>query len=302
MNKLIVVVFLLSSAVGFSGPWVPALGGGYAQLSATPMWYSSAHGTTLQKDIIDNTFQYYMEYGIGKGWGLKTIIPIKSIRSTNQLGLELIHGPDPYPTDGELRGIGNTVIEINKGVRLFSSGYSKVKELGPPVSYGLSFMLPPTKVDAPKALYPGFNTYGIKPKVSIGGSSNNSYRYMDIGYLILFNDYTDLFQVEAEYGFTVRDKRTKLLLALSLNSSVPVVDIADADYKSEATVLYSNTAGYVCPGVKGIYQLNNGLEFNAAIFGAVWGRLVAAVPSVTIGVGYKWKRSIRGVTPETVWE
>lgn len=299
--RLLILTFIIFPFAGFSGPWVPTLGGGYAQVSVTPMWYSSAHGTDLMMNVVDNTYRYYMECGIGKGWGLKAIVPFKSIRSTHQQVLLSNPGFSSYPLEGELKGLGNTTVELTKSLRLFSSGHSKIKRLGPPVAYGVSFMLPPSKVDVSKQLYPGFNTFGIKPKVSIGSSSKNSYRYMDAGYLIMFDDYNDLFQLEAEYGVTVRDKRTKLLLALSLNTSIPAGDITDIDYKSEATVLYSNTVGYVCPGLKGIYQLNNGLEFNTAIFGAVWGRLVAAVSSVTFGVGYKWKRQIL-VTPENVWE
>ncbi len=309
MNRLFTLIFLLSSAIGFSGPWVPVLGGGYAQFSATPMWYSSAHGTDMQMNVVDNTYQYYMEYGIGKSWGLKTIVPFKSIRSAYYSGDRLsFHPINAYPLEGELKGLGNSIIEISRSLRQYPSGYYRKRKLD--YSVGCALMLPPTNVDIPKELYPGFNALGVKPKVSIGRSGGDHYRYVDVGYLMLSNGYADLFQLEAEYGLTIRNRGlreyreygTKLLVAISLNTSVPVGDISNADYKSESTVLYSNTAGYVCPGIKGIYQLNNGLEFNTAIFGAVWGRLVAAVPSVTVGVGYKWKRSIRGVTPETVWE
>lgn len=277
--KVILLIFIslticYKSSAG--GPWVSEKGKGYAHLSYTGLSYDRGINANIFKKIEDITIQPYFQLGLGHNLGIEITAPFKRINSSGPVGLDVSNSLT-HVENGNLNAFGNVNLTLKK----------MLKDSPFPMGYGLNISTP-SRNTISSQLYTGYDAWGINPFISIGRGTSTGYSYATLGYKWLSNGYSDLIQFEIETSGKIEMGNTKLYIGGAINSSIPTNEYKTTGTRSEQTLLYTNGAGYISPGIKILIQLPNKLEITASGFGAFWGKFVAAVPAASLGLGYKW--------------
>ena len=279
-SALTALFLLVLSNLFANSPWVPKKGKGYALFSYTKINYSSGiNSNELFKTVEDATLQPYFQFGLGNNWGITGFAPYKIVETNGPEGPDTTVSSDFVNVDnGRLSAFGNIGLELKKSKKIGSLQ----------VGYSVEVTTPSFENDELRQLFTGYDAWGIKPTFSIGKGGNGGYTQGSIGYKWLSNNYVDLIQFSGEAATKLDLKPVNVFLAFAINGSIPVGDENLNDERSEQTLLYTNGAGYVSPGLKIIVQLPIGLEFTASGFGAFWAESAPSAGTGTIGIAYKW--------------
>lgn len=279
------------------GPWPRAKNSGYAQLGFTYVGYNKFFNhegkiTDLRRPVTDFTTQLYLDYGLTDKLTLTANLPFKYVASADK-----ISSPDTtYFKDtiqsGNLFGLSNVMLGlkyniINKKV-LFSAGLNVEANVA--------------KYDSLTSLRTGPSAWVFHPYVSVGTSFGKFYTFLDAGYRLRLNNYSDEVGLNFELGYSWNQK-TYFILNVSgrvsmqegsyNNNVTPVIDPSDStsvslhpNGRDLHTSLYPNNQQYVGYGLKFIQKIKK-VHINAAVYFGM-GNMVAATPSYNLGVAYEW--------------
>ena len=282
---LLVVVFQAAHA---GGPWPRKKKSGYAQLGFTYLGYNSFYNhdgevVPMRRAVTDFTTQLYLEYGITDRLTLNTNLPFKYVSASESIASsDTTYFRDTVP-NGNLFGLSNVMLGlkyniINKKV-LFSAGLNAEANVA--------------KYDSLTTLRTGPSAWVFHPYVSVGTTfyKHKFYTFLDAGYRVRLNDYSDEVDFQFEFGFTWNQK-TYFIANVAGRFSVQDgtldnnVTALHPNGRDLHTSLYPNNQQYVGYGLKFIQKIKK-VHINAAVYLGT-GNMVAATPSYNLGVAYEW--------------
>jgi hypothetical protein len=279
-NCIKIAVLLMSISTFSQGPWTKEKGKFYTQISFTTIpSYDDLFGqeeiTVDNRDITDNTFQLYGEYGFTDKTTLIVNLPFKLIKiNGNNQGLFRV-GNNIFP-EGQKRSLGNIEIGVKhnfyKKNWLISSQFSVEAKTG-------SF-------DENSGIRTGYDAWSFTPLLLTGKSYNKSYLQTFIGAKLRTNNYSSNFKIGGEYGSKIT-KHIWLVGFLDIEKSFKNGDIV-LPASNLATGLYVNDQEYGIFGVKVIGEFSNNLGITASLPAAFYGNNVAKQVALSFGIYKKF--------------
>jgi hypothetical protein len=277
----LIVIILLPFCVSAGGPWLLTKKSGFFQLQSTlpigsydKLFLENNRELDLNRDILDFTFQSYLEYGITDKLNLITGLPFKYISSGDAKN-NLIN-PNLLPS-GNLSGFGNYKFALKYRV--------SDKKMKVAVSIQSSFNT--VNKDLEKGLITGYasNSIGLHTHIGKSFSKGKAYSFVEGGVNLSSHNFSDFIEVHYELGYQFKPSFWGVF-TLDLRES-----LKGGNFKNEnlrQTGFYTNNQEYFAFGLKGAYELKNKIGFTAATFGAFSGNYVAFLATVSVGVYKKW--------------
>lgn len=292
---LLLVAFALSASA--VGPWPVNKNSGYAQLGFTYLGYSKFFNhegkiTDLRRPVTDFTSQLSIDYGLTDKLTLTANLPFKYVSTADRIAsADTTYFKDTLQA-GNLFGLSNVMLGlkyniINKKV-IFSAGLNVEANVA--------------KHDSLTALRTGPSAWVFHPYLSVGTTFGKFYTFLDAGYRLRINNYSDEVDLKFELGYSWNQKTYFILNVAGRvsmqegsydNNVTPAVNPSDSTSVSLHphgrdlhTSLYPNNQQYVGYGLKFIQKIKK-VRINAAVYFGM-GNMVAATPSYNLGLAYEW--------------
>lgn len=275
----ILAIFIFSVTSVAQSPWTKKKGEGYLQLSFTNIpTYSELFSDPeriTEREITDNTLQFYGEVGLSDKTTLFTNIPLKLLKSGDAVNTGT--GVLNSTISGEQTSLGNIQLGIkhnfyNKNSWVLSG------QLGVETNTG--------SYDNATGLRTGIDAWSFGPLFLAGKSMGASYFQSFIGFDIKTNDYSSNFKIGGEYGGKVFSNFW-LIGFLDIVKSFENGNVA-LPVNNLLSATYTNDQEYGAFGAKLIYEISNKTGFNAGFGGAFFGNNVAKSPALSIGLYHKF--------------
>lgn len=275
MRNLIFVLFaLFSGNIIAQSAWTQKKGKTYTQLSfSTINDYDRLFGEpdyNTERKITDNTIQLYGEYGINDKTTLLLNLPIKLIKTGDQ-----VFSTDPITTATNKTAFGN--IEIGVKRLLYNKAFT--------LSGQLNIEMNTSTFDTSSGIRTGYDAWSFTPTVNAGKSFGNMYAQAFIGCNVRTNNYSSNFKAGAEFGIKFI-KRIWVIGYLDFVSSFNDGNI-NLPETNLLTGLYVNNQEYSAYGIKGIVEINKDFGALVAFGGAFSGNNVARQAAISFGLYHK---------------
>ena len=275
MKKFILVlVVLVSGNLIAQSAWTQKKGKTYTQLSySTISDYDRLFGEpdyNTERKITDNTIQLYGEYGLTDKTTLLLNLPLKLIKTGDQ-----VFNTVPVTTATNKTALGN--IEIGIKHLLYNKAFT--------LSGQLSIEANTSTFDDNSGIRTGYDAWSFTPTLNAGKSFGKMYAQAFVGGNIRTNDYSSNFKFGAEYGIKFI-KRIWVIGYLDFVSSFNNGDIILPE-SNLLTGLYVNNQEYSAYGVKGIVEINENFGASAGFGGAFSGNNVARQAAISFGLYHK---------------
>lgn len=275
MKKFILVlVVLVSGNLIAQSAWTQKKGKTYTQLSySTISDYDRLFGEpdyNTERKITDNTIQLYGEYGLTDKTTLLLNLPLKLIKTGDQ-----VFNTVPVTTATNKTALGN--IEIGIKHLLYNKAFT--------LSGQLSIEANTSTFDDNSGIRTGYDAWSFTPTLNAGKSFGKMYAQAFIGGHIRTNDYSSNFKFGAEYGIKFI-QRIWVIGYLDFVSSFNNGDIILPE-SNLLTGLYVNNQEYSAYGVKGIVEINENFGASAGFGGAFSGNNVARQAAISFGLYHK---------------
>ena len=281
MKKLSILAALFVSIQLFSqSPWTKKKNEGYVQLNFTSIAsYNKVFGNPeydTQREITDNTLQFYGEFGITNTITLFANVPLKMLKSgdfSKDMSLVL-------PSFITAKATETTLGNIQLGVK---HNFINKKWL---VSAQLAIEANTSSYNAEAGLRSGYDAWTVTPLILAGRGFDKWYIQAFTGADIRTNNYSSNFKLGGEIGYKTLDW---LWIAGFLDgvASFKNGDIA-LPQENLATALYVNDQSYAAFGLKFIAEFNKKIGANIGLGGAFAGKNVAKVPAISVGLYHKF--------------
>ncbi len=283
MGKLNIVcfLFLLPFILFSQSPWTQKKGEFHTQFSfSTIPSYNEIYGEPdfeINRNITDNTFQLYGEYGVSDKTTLILNIPFKNITTSGYI--EPISS-DPFHVNGAtINAFGN----MEAGIK---HNFINNKWL---VSGQLNIEFNTSSYDEISGIRTGYNAFTFTPLINFGRSFNKSYLQGFTGFNFRTNDYSTNFKIGAEGGTKIIN-RIWIIAFLDFVISLDNGDI-ELPQLNQQTALYINNQEYTAFGLKFIGEITPDLGLIAGFGGAFTGNNVAKQAAINFGIYYKFNAS-----------
>jgi hypothetical protein len=275
MKKFILVlVVLVSGNLIAQSAWTQKKGKTYTQLSySTISDYDRLFGEpdyNTERKITDNTIQLYGEYGLTDKTTLLLNLPLKLIKTGDQ-----VFNTVPVTTATNKTALGN--IEIGIKHLLYNKAFT--------LSGQLSIEANTSTFDDNSGIRTGYDAWSFTPTLNAGKSFGKMYAQAFVGGHIRTNDYSSNFKFGAEYGIKFI-QRIWVIGYLDFVSSFNNGDIILPE-SNLLTGLYVNNQEYSAYGVKGIVEINKNFGVSAGFGGAFSGNNVARQAAISFGLYHK---------------
>ena len=278
MKNITKLIFLFISISAFSqGPWTKEKGTFYTQISFTTIPnYNMLFGDpeyNTERDIKDNTFQFYGEYGLTDKTTLLVNLPLKSIKtgdSPNFIGGNAITSSDNKTS------LGN--IEIGLKHNFYKKDWLLSGQFSIEANTG-SF-------NTDSGIRTGYNAFTFTPLFLAGKSFGKSYLQTFIGTNIRTNNYSSNLKVGGEYGGKI-GKKIWLIGFLDISKSFKNGNVV-LPASNLVTGLYVNNQEYGVVGAKVIGEFSDNFGVTASLPAAFFGNNVAKQLAFSIGVYKKF--------------
>jgi len=271
-------VLLIMNPVIFSqSPWAKEKGEFYTQFSfSTIPSYNEIYGDPDYfsiRNITDNTFQLYGEYGVSDKTTLLLNVPFKNITTSDYV--------EPIPLDPFLDNGAtiNTFGNIEAGIK---HNFISKKWL---LTGQFNIELNTSSYDEISGIRTGYDAFTFTPLINFGKSFNKSYFQGFTGFNLRTNNYSSNFKIGAEGGTKVFNRIwlvAFLDFVISLNNGDIELPIGNQLY-----ALYVNNQEYTAFGLKFIGEITTDFGLIAGFGGAFSGNNVAKQAALNFGVYYK---------------
>ncbi len=277
-NILKIVVLLMSISTFSQGPWTKEKGKFYTQLSFTTIpSYNTLFGDpeyNLQRNVTDNTLQFYGEYGISDKTTLLVNIPLKLI---NTEGFNT-NANDVFTQIEETSKTSLGNIEIGLKHNFYKKDWL--------LSGQLSLEANTSSFDQNSGIRTGYDAFTFTPLFLAGKSFGKSYLQTFIGSKIRTNNYSSNFKIGGEYGSKI-SKHIWLVGFLDIEKSFNNGTI-NLPVENTVTGLYVNDQEYGVVGVKAIGEFSDNFGITASLPAAFFGNNVAKQVALSIGIYKKF--------------
>lgn len=280
MKKLTTLVILIYSvSIVAQSPWTKKKGEGYLQLSFTTIpTYSELFSNpkrTTERELSDNTLQFYGEVGLSDKTTLFTNIPLKFIKSGDIANPKA--GVPVNTSEGSETSLGNIQLGIKHNF------YNKKSWV---LSGQLGVEVNTASYDKTSGLRTGINAWSFTPLFLAGKSFKTSYFQSFIGFDVRTNDYSSNFKFGGEYGGQIFNNFW-LIGFIDIVKSFENGKIV-LPTNNLLTATYINDQDYGAFGAKFIYEFTEKFGLNAGFGGAFFGNNVAKSPALSIGLYHKF--------------
>lgn len=268
--------FLISISIFSQSPWTQEKGKFYTQLSFTTISnYNTLFGepeTITEREITDNTIQFYGEYGLSEKTSLLVNIPFKNIETGN-LSTNTVN---PLTTANTESTLGNIELGIKHNF------YNKDWILSGQISVEANT----SSFDVASGIRTGYDAWTVSPLFLAGKSFGNTYIQSFLGFNIRTNDYSSNFRIGGEVGSKL-GKYVWLIAFLDISSSLENGDVI-LPQTNLLTGLYVNDQEFGAIGLKAIGEISNNFGITAGFGGAFFGNNVAKQGAFNIGLYHKF--------------
>jgi hypothetical protein len=277
-NILKIVVLLMSISTFSQGPWTKEKGKFYTQLSFTTIpSYNTLFDDPeykLQRNVTDNTLQFYGEYGLSDKTTLLVNIPLKFI---NTEGFNN-NANDVFTQIEETSKTSLGNIEIGLKHNFYKKDWL--------LSGQLSLEANTSSFDQSSGIRTGYDAFTFTPLFLAGKSFGKSYLQTFIGSKIRTNNYSSNFKIGGEYGSKI-SKHIWLVGFLDIEKSFNNGTI-NLPVENTVTGLYVNDQEYGVIGVKAIVEFSDKFGITASLPAAFFGNNVAKQVALSIGIYKKF--------------
>lgn len=267
---------LISISIFSQSPWTQEKGKFYTQLSFTTISnYNTLFGepeTITEREITDNTIQFYGEYGLSEKTSLLVNIPFKNIETGN-LSTNTVN---PLTTANTESTLGNIELGIKHNF------YNKDWILSGQISVEANT----SSFDVASGIRTGYDAWTVSPLFLAGKSFGNTYIQSFLGFNIRTNDYSSNFRIGGEVGSKL-GKYVWLIAFLDISSSLENGDVI-LPQTNLLTGLYVNDQEFGAIGLKAIGEISNNFGITAGFGGAFFGNNVAKQGAFNIGLYHKF--------------
>ena len=279
MKTTVLFLIIATTFALAGGPWSQQKGKGYVQVSGSfipgysGLYSSGSDGDlSLDREISDQTFSLYAEYGLSDALTVIIEAPWKSLEAEFLPGQQRVSGQEQQA--GSESGLGNLAVAVKQ-----SFGVRNLQFAGQ-----IRLELNSGSINALNGLNTGYDTWGVLPSISIGKGDNRYFWFADLGISFRGNDYSNDFVGGGEAGWLLFD-RIWVVGALAIRAGIN--EGSNRTTSGVLTGLYHDNQEFVSPGLKLIWQVNERFGVNFSRFGAVSGNLVAQQASTTVGLFVK---------------
>lgn len=271
MKYLYTIITLLSAQFLFAqSPWTQEKGKFYTQFSfSTISNYDEVFGDPdyeTNREITDNTLQFYGEYGISNKTTLLVNLPIKLI-STG----DAVNGT-AFITEDSKTAFGN--ISVGLRHQFYAKKWIISGQLNVEANTGT--------FEAASGIRTGFDAWTLTPTINFGRSFDKFYVQAFTGIDLKTNNYSNNFKIGGEVGTKVHSK-IWLIGFVDIVSSFNDGDV-NLPLRNLATALYVNNQEYGAFGLKAIGEINNSFGGILSFGGAFSGNNVAKQAALSIGL------------------
>jgi hypothetical protein len=274
---LFLLSLLVSAPVWAGGPWVRPVRKGFAQLGFSGLYYNAVFNPMGgQRNVFRNnrdlTVQLYVEYGFAKNWEVRAVVPFKSL----QTGPSENPALNPVPA-GTLTGLGNLGLGLK---RALIDGDVKL-------SLGVDALANTFRNDDRLGLRTGFEGWTVLPYLSLGSGTKRAYYYLEAGYGLMTQEYSNFVKVNGELGYRFG---SRFWLAGTLDFRTPQRNGRFTNTEPYLlTAAYLNDQQFLGTGLKAAYDLKpERLGLSASVIGAIGGENVPFSRSYNVGIYLKW--------------
>ncbi|MCF6308522.1 MAG: hypothetical protein L3J09_11290 [Flavobacteriaceae bacterium] len=267
----------MSSTLFSQSPWTKNKGEFYTQFSfSTIPSYNEIFGNPdyfSNRNITDNTFQLYGEYGVSDKTTILLNVPYKNITTS-----DVIHPfpPDPGIIPGDTR---NAFGNIEAGIK---HNFIAKKWL---LTGQFNIEINTSSYGDISGIRTGYDAFTFTPLINFGRSFNKSYLQGFTGFNLRTNNYSSNFKIGAEGGTKVFN-RIWLVAFLDFVISLNNGDI-ELPIENQLNALYVNDQEYTAFGLKLIGEITADFGLIAGFGGAFSGNNVAKQAALNFGVYYK---------------
>ncbi len=277
----------LPMAVVAQGPWSQEKNTGFVQLQTTLQAQGTYDGliltgtspteteTNINREVANSDLGIYATYGLTDKFTLITHLPFKYVATQEQT--DSLYSPTLLE-EGSLYGLSNVLFGVKYGLL--------DKKLKVAVSIQTSWRTGTENLE--KGLATGYlsNSFGLFGHAG-GSLSSRWYTFIDFGYNISTNDYSDFILANFELGFKASNAKN-LWLVLNTNFRE---SMENGDFFNEnllQTGLYPNDQEWRGYGIKALYEMNNQIGFTLGTAGAFSANYVGFAGPLTFGIFKKW--------------
>ena len=276
MNRYLTLILLFSTSLVLAqSAWTKKKGEAYVQLTFTGINnYNSIFGDpdyTTERQITDNTLQFYGEYGLSDKTTLLLQIPMKQIKTEGLVG----NGQAFTSADSNI-SLGN--IEFGLKHKLFENKWIGAVQLNIEANTG--------QYSPASGIRSGYNAWSFTPTLNIGRSFNKFYTQTFVGFSLRSNNYSSNFKIGGEFGITPINK-VWLIAFIDIIKSFENGDI-DLPISNQLTGLYVNDQEYFAFGFKAIGEITDEFGINIGVGGAFSGNNVAKQKALSFGLYHKF--------------
>lgn len=274
VTTLLFLTFYYSAA---QSPWTLKKGDSYLQLNYSNISnYNEIFGNPdyqTERNLTDNTLQFYGEYGINDKTTLVGSVPFKFIKSG---GLTLPENLNPITISDEVNGLGNIIIGAKH----------KIIDEKWIVTAQLYIESNTSSYDNSSGIRTGYNAWSVLPIISFGRGYSNLYIQLFSGIDLKTNNYSSNFKLGGEIG-------VKVLKPLWLIGYIDIVQsFKNGEIKlpisNNLTALYVNNQSFGGYGLKAILEITKRTGITTSFGGAFFGNNVAKKVALNFGLFQKF--------------
>lgn len=245
----------------------------FAQLNVTSigpysdLFVNGNETAITPREISDNTFQFYVEYGINNKTSLSLGLPVKYITT----GSQSTQG-DPIISENKITSLGNIGFGIKRN--LYKGGVV--------ISAGLYVEANTGRYNNDSGIRTGYDAWTITPVIIIGKSFDNLFLQSSLSTGFRTNNYSQFFRGNAELGYKFMGKLWAIFYLdykVSFDNGTIVLP-----ENNLSTSLYVNDQEYFGYGLKAIYDLTEQFGITVGFGGAFSANAEARKAAFNLGL------------------
>ncbi|MBC3759901.1 hypothetical protein H7U19_15925 [Hyunsoonleella sp. SJ7] len=276
MRTYLAFLFLISAQIiNAQSGWTLKKGKAYTQIAFTTIpSYSEIFANPeylTEREIVDNTLQFYAEYGLTDKTTIILNLPLKFIKTDGLVG----NSSGVTNADASSK-LGN--VEIGLKQQFYNKKWVIAGQLNVEANTG-SF-------DNTSGIRTGYDAWTFTPTLNASRSFDGFYVQGFTGLNLRTNGYSSNFKIGGEIGAKPWEK-ILLIAFLDIVESFRNGNI-NLPVSNQLTALYVNNQEYTTYGLKIIGEITDAFGINAGFGGAFSGNNVAKSPALTLGLYHKF--------------
>ncbi len=278
-KQLLIVLAFASASLAAQSPWTRSKAGFFVQAAwqTIPTYteiFESKNDLNypLDREVTENTFQLYGEYGVDKKTTLVASVPLRMVKNGEYIPT---HYATPETQKGTLTGLGNASLAVRRAILTGTIRLSGTLRLD----------FPSKIYDDRTGLRAGYDAWTLQPTLSAGIGLGPLYTFAYAGYGLRTGGYSHFVNAGGELG--VKAWKFWFIGFSELVYSLENGDIA-LPLHNRIKNLYVDKQGWWSVGGKTIFEANRFWGLTASFGGAGWAQFVPKSPGISFGAYFKW--------------